>query len=262
MAFTRADISNDCGTGNVVAAGRKQRDVVELCVAYGLILLAIWTPLPWQRLVSLVALAWVLRATWVSFDGWSAMGLSEAGFRRSLWVVGAALMVAACAVILAGRLQTLHAPAFPVQFVKRYGGYWIWAFLQEFLLLDFFLLRLLRLLPGRKAAALAAMGLLAVAHLPNPILTVLTLFWGWISCRLFLEYRNVYTLAMSHAILGICIAVTIPGPVDHNMRVGLGYLTYRPHTHLHTSQKDQNVSTQAWVMADAPTRRSWRQARP
>jgi hypothetical protein len=42
----------------------------------------------------------------------------------------------------------------------------------------------------------------------------------------FLRCRNVYPLAMAHAILGITVAVTIPGPVVHNMRVGLGYLRY------------------------------------
>jgi membrane protease YdiL (CAAX protease family) len=70
----------------------------------------------------------------------------------------------------------------------------------------------------------------AVAHLPSPILTPVTLIWGFAACLLFLRYRNLYPLAMAHAILGISIAITIPGPVDHNMRVGLGYLTYG-HTH-------------------------------
>ena len=190
------------------------------------------------------------------------MGLTGSGFRRSLWVVGAALVLATAAVLLAARLQTLHAPAYPVLFVQRYWAYAIWSFLQEFLLLDYFLLRLLRLLPGRNAAVLAATGLFTIAHLPNPILTVLTLLWGWASCRLFLRYRNLYTLAIAHAIFGICVAITIPGPVDHNMRVGLGYLTYNPNKFTHRSQKDQTVSTHAWVMAEAPTRRSWRHARP
>jgi hypothetical protein len=208
-----------------------------------MILLAIWTPNPWRMLISLVALAWVLMATWVSFDGGCAMGLGGKGFGRSFWVVGVALLLAAVAVVLAERLQTLHAPAYPIRFVERFWGYSIWAFLQEFLLLDFFLLRLLRLLPDRNTAVLAAMGLLAFAHLPNPILTVLTLFWGWASCRLFLHYRNLYTLAMVHAIMGISIAVTIPGPLIHDMRVGSGYLTYHSHP-LHGQASTQTASTQ------------------
>jgi membrane protease YdiL (CAAX protease family) len=70
----------------------------------------------------------------------------------------------------------------------------------------------------------------AFTHLPSPILTPVTLICGVASCLLFLRYRNIYPLALAHAILGISIAITIPGPVDHNMRVGLDYLTYAPDT--------------------------------
>ena len=126
-------------------------------------------------------------------------------------------------------------------------------------------MRLLRLLPSRQIAAITATTLFALVHLPNPILAPLTLVWGYAACLVFLHYRNLYVPALSHAILGICIAVTIPGPVDHNMRVGLGYLTYRKHgNHLRDhrpardqrNQMDHTVSTVAWVIADAPTRRS------
>lgn len=262
MASPPANNSNMNGSSDLRAVQRKRRDRIELSVTYVLILLAVWTPLPWQRFISLIALAWVLLVTWLSFDGWSAMGLTGTGFRRSLWVAGAAMLLAAAALLVAAKLQTLHAPATPLLFVQRYWAYSLWSCLQEFLLLDFFLLRLLRLLPSRNTAALAAMGLFVIVHLPNPILTVLTLFWGWASCRLFLRYRNLYTLAIAHAILGISIAITVPGPVIRNMRVGLGYLTYRASKFTQRSQIDQTVSTQAWVIAEAPTRRFRRHARP
>jgi membrane protease YdiL (CAAX protease family) len=86
-------------------------------------------------------------------------------------------------------------------------------------------------LNSTKSAALLAAVLFALAHLPNPILTPITLFWGFAACLLFLHYRNLYPLAMAHAIVGIAIAITVPGPVVHNMRVGLGYLTYHRHPH-------------------------------
>jgi membrane protease YdiL (CAAX protease family) len=88
------------------------------------------------------------------------------------------------------------------------------------------------LLNDNKAAAFATAGLFALAHLPNPILTPVTLIWGFAACLIFLRYRNLYPLGMAHAIFGITIAITVPGPVVHNMRVGLGYLTYSP-THRH-----------------------------
>jgi membrane protease YdiL (CAAX protease family) len=97
---------------------------------------------------------------------------------------------------------------------------------QQFLLQCFFLSRLRRLLPGARCAAAVAAVIFAFAHLPSPILVSVTLLWGFAACLLFLRYCNLYTLAIAHAILGITIAITVPGPVTHNMRVGLGYLTY------------------------------------
>jgi hypothetical protein len=135
--------------------------------------------------------------------------------------------------------------------------------MQQFLLQSYFLLRLLRLLPGKAAPVVAATGIFALAHLPNPILTPITLVWGAVSCILFLRYRNIYALGVAHGILGLCVAVTVPNSLHHHMRVGLGYLRYHPRgqdlrraEHDHRSQSDQSVSTEAWVMADAPTLRS------
>ena len=102
----------------------------------------------------------------------------------------------------------------------------IWAFMQQFVLLDFFLLRLLRVLPSRGAAIFAAAALFSIAHLPNPLLTIATLAWGLAACAIFLKYRNLYVLGIAHGILGLCIAVSVPNTIHHHMRVGLGYLRY------------------------------------
>jgi hypothetical protein len=102
----------------------------------------------------------------------------------------------------------------------------IWAVLQQFVLQDFFLLRLLRLLPSRSAAVVTAAVLFSIAHIPNPLLTIATLAWGTAACFLFLKYRNLYVLGIAHGILGLCIAISVPNAVHHHMRVGLGYLRY------------------------------------
>lgn len=214
---------------------RKQRDILELSVGYGLILLVIWTPRPWQRLLYCTAVAWILAVTWTSFDGWKTMGLRSANLLRSLWVVGAALLAAATAIIFAGRLHTLHLPHGIPLFIRTYWGYAIWSLVQQILLQDFFLRRFLRLLPDKKSAVITTAGIFSLAHLPNPILVPVTWIWGLAACLLFLRYRNLYSLAMAHAIFGICIAVTVPGPVDHNMRVGLGYFNLSPECSLPTA---------------------------
>src|SRR5207342_2115974 len=91
------------------------------------------------------------------------------------------------------------------------------------------------LLPNANLAALISASVFALAHLPNPVLTPLTLIWGFTACLVFIRVRNVYPLAIAHAIFGICIAVTIPASILHNMRVGLGYITYQEPHQLHLS---------------------------
>ncbi len=244
------------------ASAGRLRALLDILVCYGLILLVIWTPRPMQRWFYWTAIAWVVLSTCLSFAGWRALGFRVAGFRRSLWVVGLALAITACAVALAARMHTLHEPHGTMQWVRSFAGYAVWSLMQQFLLQGYFLLRLQRLLPGRGWAVITAAGLFAAAHLPNPILTPMTFFWGIAAGFVFLRFRSIYPLALAHAIFGICIAITIPGPVVRNMRVGLGYLTYRRPSPLHLSQSDHSVSTVAWVMAEAPTRRCARQARP
>jgi len=218
-----------------VAPSRKRRDLLELSVGYALILAVIWTPRPWQRLLYYTAAAFLAAVLWLAFEGWPAMGLRTANLSRSIWIAGVALAMAAVAVFVAQRLHTLQPTAGLIPFLQRYWGYALWAFAQQVLLQDFFLPRLLRLMRGSGTAALTAAAIFSLAHLPSPILTVVTLVWGYAACLLFLRYRNLYPLALAHAILGIAIAVTVPGPVVRNMRVGLGYLTYATHRGPHSS---------------------------
>jgi membrane protease YdiL (CAAX protease family) len=226
MSFDDVALS---GSANAVTISRRRRDLLELSVGYALILLVLWTPRPWQRLLYCAAAVFLVTVLWMSFDGWRAMGLRIGNLGRSIWVVGVALAVAAIAVFVAQRMHTLQHNGGVLPFLKRYWGYAIWAFAQQVLLQDFFLLRLLRLMRSPVFAALAAAAIFSLAHLPSPILTVVTFVWGFAACLLFLHYRNLYPLAIAHAIFGITIAVTVPGPVVRNMRVGLGYLTYASH---------------------------------
>ncbi len=207
----------------------KLRDWTEIAVAYGLIMAVIWAPRPLQRVLWMVAVAGVAVLMWRSFDGWAAMGFRRENSWRSLWIAGAALALAGAAMVIAARMHTLLLPNGPQEFVEAYLAYAVWTGVQQFLLQGFFLLRFLRVFPNPWMAVTCAAVLFAAAHLPNPVLTPITLLWGLASCALFVRYRNLYPLMLAHAILGIAVAMTIPGHADHNMRVGLGYLKYNPH---------------------------------
>lgn len=229
-------------------------DIAELLIGFGLILAVIWTPRPLQHWLYAIALGWFLVSITLSFESWKAMGCCLAGFWRSSWVVAVAFVMAGIATYFAGALHTLHHPGAPVQWVRTFGGYAIWALFQQLLLQGYFLARTLRLIPNPNLAALLTASVFALVHLPNPVLTPLTLVWGLTACLVFIHSRNVYPLAIAHAVFGICIAITVPASILHNMRVGLGYLKYQPYP-AHLSQNDHAESTDAWVNADAPTRR-------
>lgn len=206
----------------------RRRALWELVVGYALILTVVWTKGRLQIVLFWASLAWIILASVLSGVNWRQMGLGLAGLRQSLWVPVAALAFAAAAMALAARLHTLHAPSSPSAFARRFWFYCISALMQQFLLQVFVLLRMLPIVADSRKAVAASAVLFAAAHLPNPVLTPATLIWGATSCWLFLRYRNLYTLGVAHALLGICIAVAVPGAVSHNMRVGLGYVVYRP----------------------------------
>ena len=227
------------------------QELVEFSVAYGLILAAIWTLNPWQRFFYWTTIAWVVVTTWIHRPTWKGLGLGLPGLLRSLWVVVVAVVLAGLAVVTAKQMHTLHRLHGPIPLPAHFWGYLIWAVMQQFLLQIYFLLRLMRLLPGKVLPVVAAAGFFSLAHLPNPILTPVTLVWGIAACILFLRYRNIYSLGLAHGILGLCVAVIVPDSLNHHMRVGIGYYRYHPHR----SQRDQIVSTEAWVIAEAPTRR-------
>lgn len=218
----------------------RRRALLELGIAYGFILAVIWSQQPAQRYLWMLAVAVVAIMMARSWPGRRSIGLRRQNFLRSLWIPCTALVLASTAVMAAIHFGTLGLPDPPqsgpastddltghtLLFLRTYWGYALWTFVQQFLLQGFFLLRLLRVMPGPKSAAFAAANMFAFAHLPNPILTIATIIWGFAACLLFLRYRNLYSLGMAHAIFGITLAITIPGPVIRNMRVGLGYMTY------------------------------------
>lgn len=107
------------------------------------------------------------------------------------------------------------------------GGYVLWTIYQQFLLQDYFMPRLTRLLNTDAAIAFAAV-LFALAHLPNVVLTVATLAWGAVSCALFRRYRSLVVLGIAQGLLGLSFAVCVPDIYLHHMRVGLGYWQYHP----------------------------------
>jgi len=226
------------------------RDLIELIAGFGFILLILWVPTPMQRVLSPIALVGTLAVVLLSRSGRSGcspgsdpakdsqgsitaasrhpgaeeLGLGPRALIPSLWILPAACALTIASVLIAKKIGTLH-PLYKGDF-KHIAGYVLWTCYQQFLLQDYFMPRLLRLVPGETSAVTLAGVLFAVAHLPNLALTAATLLWGVVSCALFRRYRNIYALGLAQGLLGLAFAICVPDALHHHLRVGLGYLRY------------------------------------
>jgi len=201
-----------------------RRDLIEVILGYGLILAVLWMPEFPQRILSPVALLATLAIVLARRPSVHDLGISRRGLGPSFWILPAAVVLAMASLLVAKQIGTLH-PLYKSDF-RHIAGYILWTLYQQFLLNDYFMPRLTRLLPSEGAAVGLAAVLFAMAHLPNLPLTTVTLVWGAISCALFRRYRNLYALGLAQGLLGLCFAVCVPDALHHHLRVGLGYLRY------------------------------------
>ena len=200
-------------------------DAVQVGVVFALIMVAVWTP-PGRvsTIVSLVATLCILWFAVRSRYSVREMGLGRTESAAMVILVSGILLIVA--IVFAGWLLRDLGPAQPVPWGRAWK-YGIWALEQEFILQSFFFVRLESLLGSRRAVMAAAL-LFAATHVPSPLLTGLSLIGGLLFCEMFRRYRNIFPLGMIHAAIGLTIAASLPDSLLHHMRVGLGYLLYRP----------------------------------
>lgn len=199
------------------------RDFAELSLGFAAIIVILWLPTHLQLIFGPIALLAPLVLTLVRAPSVYDLGLSWRGAFRSFWILPAAVGLAIVGVLTARYAGTFHA--LYDNDLAHVGGYVLWTIYQQFLLQDYFMPRLTRLLSTGAAVATAGV-LFSLAHLPNIPLVIATLLWGVASCAMFRRYRSIYILGLAQGLLGLCFAVCIPDAMHHHMRVGLGYCHY------------------------------------
>ena len=201
------------------------RTLAELTIGFTAIMVVLWLPTHEQLIFGPIALLTPLALVLSQRPSLRELGLDWRGLVSSLWILPAAAVIAAAGILAARAAGTFHALDKPD--LANVGGYVLWTIYQQFLLQDYFMPRLTRLLKTDAAIAFASV-LFAVAHLPNVALAAATLVWGAISCALFRRYRSLVVLGIAQGLLGLCFAVCVPDAFLHHMRVGLGYWHYHP----------------------------------
>jgi membrane protease YdiL (CAAX protease family) len=198
------------------------RLLLEIGIGYFLLELALWTP---QGRLSIF---WMIATTAAivifAFRGHysiEAMGLGMPGFRAAALVLGLGLALGS-GISVVGAWTSVPGPVHQLSFNASWQ-YGVWAFVQEFILQSFFFIRLETVL-GSRWAVLAAALLFSFAHLPNLLLTAVTLPMALLFCQLFRVYRSIWPLGLVHAALGLTMAGSFSDATLHHMRVGIGYL--------------------------------------
>lgn len=175
-----------------------------------------------------IALTVALAVAW-SFSErrpWLDLGLNPASIRRGWWIVPVGAAVGGLILFAAWRRHTLRLPADSLTVYVSVALSLIWAFAQQFLTQSFFFLHLEYLLRSGRRAVIATALLFSSAHVPNPVLMPVTLVGGLILSELFRRNRTLYPLALAHVLVALCLAISIPESILHDMRVGIGYIRY------------------------------------
>lgn len=214
--------------GPLSLARRERLILLEAAIGFALIMGTIWTTKTLQKTLFWISAGWFLG--WALVAAWKGLGR---GFklppaRVAAVVIAGGALVAGGFMTLAAAMGTLHGLFGTKDPFLHAGTYLMWAIVQQFIQQTFFLTRFEQLTQSGLRASLIAAGLFGMAHLPNPVLTPVTLIGGWLMSELYLRYRTVLPLGIAHGLVGIALAVSVPDSIQHHMRVGLGYLLY-PH---------------------------------
>lgn len=211
--------------GRAVQVTSRNRVGIALRLLFPIALLevALWVPLRFGILFGILALWYIAWQLIQAASNVRSLGLDFRGLLRESWLVGVTLVLAAIvigAAYLSGTLHRLWGLQHPGYAI---AGYICWAFVQEFML-QCFCLRMLRALVSKVSALLLSGIVFSVAHLPNPSLTLVTFFAGVAFTAIYARKRNLYVVAVIHAVLGLTLAVSVPDNWFHGLRVGRDFL--------------------------------------
>ena len=173
--------------------------MAELTLGFIGIMIVLWLPTHEQLIFGPIALLIPAVLVFSNRPNVNELGLGWRQLLPSFWIFPTAIALAAGGILLAQRAGTLHDLYKPD--IAHVGGYVVWTVYQQFLLQDYFMPRLSRVLSTDGAIAVAAL-LFSLAHLPNLPLTIATLVWGAVSCALFRRYRSIYILGLTQGLLG------------------------------------------------------------
>jgi hypothetical protein len=152
--------------------------------------------------------------------------LKQIGFRADNFLPALRLLflptlIAVVSILLAAWLRNQHLSFTPVR--PRFILVPLWALFQQYALQGFINRRAQIVLGTGWKSILLVSVIFSALHLPNPMLTVLTLIGGFVWAAVYQRQPNLFALAISHTIASIVLALTLAQNLFLNLRVGFKY---------------------------------------
>jgi len=210
-----------------LCAARRRRDIISLALVFLLIYSFIWG---WRTSFhgATVVFATALIGLLLSGDATLAGSFRDAGFRLDTAAHAAALLAPMTGLIIAVTVlagQLLGSIDFPTPHDAwmSLSEAFALGLAQQYVLLAFFYRRFERLL-GRNAVAVVATALVfAIFHLPNPFLTIVTLFAGLLCAAVYQRAPNLWINGLAHGLISYHLYHALPLWITGGLRVGPGY---------------------------------------
>jgi CAAX prenyl protease-like protein len=200
---------------------------IEVLAVFAGILAYIWRwqhshPWVWVGLAAAVAASHIIH-----HDTWTQLGLSARELRASASVALPLFVILAVPLVTYALLKHILTPDWPGPRAALYfGGYGAWCAVQQYLAQSYFFNRLESVLESRHWSAAMVALMFGGAHIPNPVLMVVTSCAAFLFSEIFAMHRNIWPLALVQTVGGALVAALAPAWLIHNMRVGPGYFFY------------------------------------
>jgi len=196
----------------------------EAAAFFACVLLDIWR---WQYShphLWIAFLPWLAASNLVHRDTLATLGLGRIAMGASARMVLPIMLAFYIPMVIyglaSGRLHLLRPGlAVPLYFVS----YGTWCVCQQYLTQSYFHNRLMRVIRNRHLSSALVAVMFGAAHIPNPVLMVVTTLAGFIFSEVFARHRNIWPLALAQTVGGFLVAALTPAWLIHNMRVGPGY---------------------------------------
>lgn len=99
----------------------------------------------------------------------------------------------------------------------------LWGLAQQYVLQGFINRRAQELYGRGWRSVLLVAAIFALLHLPNPWLTVFTFIGGTVWAYVYQRAPNLPALALSHALMSMMLALSLPPATINSLRVGIKY---------------------------------------